>query len=160
MVELENFHLVSFRGIEISGLITLMQLQNNYIHQICTNIYSLCVEFNMTDSFGFKEFIKHFNAFMQSHARSEGFSKAMETIEVYNYILVEKLLDSDVMIAAEELEIAIVYLEMLIYQSQIKTNKELLLINRNIDIIEETQLKIIEFLKNLLNIFNQKHVEN
>lgn len=160
MVELENFHLVSFRGLEINSLITLMQLQSSYIHQVYISIYSLCIERNMIDSIAFKEFVKHFNAFMQSHARSEGFGKAMETIEVCNHILLEKLLDSDVMIAAEELEIAIVYLETIIYQSQINTNSELLLLSRNINSIEETQLKIIELLKNLLLIFHQTHLKN
>jgi len=160
MVELENFHLVSFRGIEINDLINLMKLQNSYIHQIYKGIYSLFIEFSMADSIGFKKFVEHFNAFMQSHARSEGFSKVMETIEVYNYVLVEKMLDSDVMIAAEELEMAIVYLEMLTYQSQLKTNSQFILLNRNMDMIEETQLKIIEFLQNLLLIFHKTHLEN
>ena len=160
MVELENFHLVSFRGIEMNDLINLMKLQNSYIHQIYKGIYSLFIEFSMADSIGFKEFVEHFNAFMQSHARSEGFSKVMETIEVYNYVLVEKMLDSDVMIAAEELEMAIVYLEMLTYQSQLKTNSQFILLNRNMDMIEETQLKIIEFLQNLLLIFHKTHLEN
>ena len=160
MVELHNFHLVSFRGIEFNKVLILMELQNNYICQLYKRIESLSADFNVSNNLEFKEFMKHFNLFIQNHARSEGFSSAMETIQVYNYSLLDKLLNSDVLTAAEELEIAIVYLEMLVTQSQTRTNLEIVLLNQSISIVEETQLKIIEFLEGLLLLFRQTHLEN
>ena len=160
MVELLNFHLVSFRGIEFNKVLILMDLQNNYISQLYKRIDSLSADFNMSNNLDFKKFMTHFNLFMQNHARSEGFSSAMETIQVYNYSLLDKLLNSDVLSAAEELEKAIVYLEMLVNQSQTRTNPKIVLLNQSISILEETQLKIIEFLDGLLLLFRQTSLEN
>lgn len=160
MVELHNFHLVSFRGIEFNKVLILMELQNNYISQLYKRIDSLGIDLNVSSNLEFKEFMTHFNLFMQNHARSEGFSNAMETIQVYNYSLLDKLLNTDVLAAAEELETAIVYLEMLVNQSQTRTNPKVVLLNQSITILEETQLKIIEFLEGLLLLFRQTHLEN
>ncbi|MBP2627094.1 MAG: hypothetical protein H6Q68_1805 [Firmicutes bacterium] len=160
MVELQNFHLATFRGIEFNKVLILMELQNNYISQLYKRVDSLGFDFNVSSNLEFKEFMTHFNLFIQNHARSEGFSNAMETIQVYNYTLLDKLLNSNVLVAAEELEIAIVYLEMLVTQSQTRTNPQVVLLNQNISILEETQLKIIEFLEGLLLLFRQTHLEN
>ena len=160
MVELQNFHLISFRGIEFNKVIILMQLQSHYISQLYKCIYSLSANFNVSNNLGFKEFMTHFNLFMQNHARSEGFSNAIETIQVYNYGLLDKLLNNDVLTAAEELETAIEYLEMLMLQTQTRTNPEIVLLNHGISILEETQLKIIEFLEGLVLLFQQNYLEN
>ena len=160
MVELQNFHLVSFRGIEFNKVLLLMQLQNNYISQLYIRINSLSADFNVSNNLEFKKFMTHFNLFMQNHARSEGFSNAMETIQVYNYSLLDELLNRDVLTAAEELETAIDYLEMLVNQFETKTNHEIVLLNHSISILEETQLKIIELLESLLLLFRQKSLEN
>lgn len=160
MVELQNFHLVSFRGIEFNKVLILMQLQSNYISQLYKCINSLNANFNVSNNLEFNGFLTHFNSFMQNHARSEGFSNAMETIQVYNYSLLDKLLNSDVLPAAEELETAIEYLEMLVIQSQTRTNPEIVLLNHNISILEETQLKIIEFLEGLIQLFRQTSLQN
>ena len=160
MVELQNFHLATFRGIEFNKVLILMELQNNYISQFYKHIHSLGIDFNGSSNLEFKEFMTHFNLFMQNHARSEGFSNAMETIQVYNYSLLDKLLNSDVLAAAEELETAIIYLEMLVTQSLTRTNPKVVLLNQSISILEETQLKIIEFLEGLLLVFRQTHLEN
>ena len=160
MVELQNFHLVSFRGIEFNKVLILMQLQSHYISQLYKCIHSLNANLNVSSHSGFKEFMTHFNLFMQNHARSEGFSNAMETIQVYNYSLLDKLLNNDVLTAAEELEVAIEYLEMLVIQSQTRTSPEIVLINHSISTLEETQFKIIEFLEGLLLLFRQSSLEN
>lgn len=44
---------------------------------------------------------------------AKGFYTAVETLQVYNQSLLDKLLNSIVLIAAEELELSIVYLEIL-----------------------------------------------
>jgi|GEM_PF-870104 len=160
MVELQNFHLVSFGGIEFNRVLILMELQNNYISQLYKRIDSLSVNFNVSNHLEFKEFMTHFNLFIQNHARSEGYCSALETIQVYNYSLLDKLLNTNVLAAAEELETAILYLEMLVNESQTRTNPEIVLLNQNIIILEETQLKIIEFLEELLQLFRQNHLEN
>lgn len=160
MVELQNFYLVSFKGTEFNGVLILMQLQNNYINQLHQYIDPLLADFNVSNTMEFKEFIKHLTLFMRNHARSEGFSNAMETIQVYNHSLLDKLLNSDVLAAAEELEAAIVYLEMLVNQAQTRTNPKIVVLNQTISILEETQLKIIEFLEALLVTFRQNYLEN
>ena len=160
MVELQNFHLVSFQGIEFNKVLILMQLQDTYISQLYKRIDTLSTDFNIFNNLEFKEFMTHFNLFMQSHARSEGFSNALETIQVYNYSLLDKLLNSDVLTATEELEIAIVYLEMLLTQTHMGTSPQIVLLNQSISILEETQLKIIELLESLLLLFRQNYLEN
>ena len=160
MVELQNFYLVSVKGTEFNGVLILMQLQNNYINQLHKYIDSVAADFNVSNTTEFKEFMVHFNLFIRNHARSEGFSNAMETIQVYNHSLLDKLLSSDVLAAAEELEAAIVYLEMLASQSQTRTNSKIVVLNQSISVLEETQLKIIEFLESLLRNFRQNHLEN
>ena len=47
MVELQNFHLVSFRGIEFNKVLILMELQNNYISQLYKRIDLLSADFNV-----------------------------------------------------------------------------------------------------------------
>lgn len=160
MVELQNFYSICCKGAEFNGALILMQLQNNYISQLHKYIDSIAADFNVSNSTEFKEFVRHFNLFVRNHARSEGFSNAMETIQVYNHGLLDKLLNSDVLAAAEELEAAIVYLEMLASQPLTRTNSTIVILNQNISIVEETQLKIIEFLESLLLTFRQNHLEN
>ena len=82
MVELQNFYLVSVKGTEFNGVLILMQLQNNYINQLHKYIDSVAADFNVSNTTEFKEFMVHFNLFIRNHARSEGFSNAMETIQV------------------------------------------------------------------------------
>lgn len=160
MVELQDFHFSTFSGIQFNKVLILMEQQNKYISQLYKSMTSLAVHVQLGSNLEFKEFMVHFNLFMQNHARSEGFSRAMEMIQVYNYCLLDKLLNIDVMAAAEELETAIVYLEMLVTQSQIRTDPQILLFNQSMSILEETELMIIEFLNGLLLIFRQNHLEN
>lgn len=160
MVDLENFHLMSFRGIEFNRVLMLMQLQNQYISQLYQRIDALAANFHVSNKVEFKEFMTHFKLFTQWHARSEGFSTAMETIQVYNQSLLDKLLNSNVLAAAEELEMAIAYLEILVSQSSTRTDPQIILLNQNMNILEETQLKVIEFLEGLLLIFHQTYLEN
>ena len=160
MVELENFHLMSVRGIEFNRVLMLMQMQNQYISQLYQRIDALANDFYMSNKVEFKEFMIHFRLFAQYHAHSEGFSNAMETIQVYNQSLLDKLLNSNVLAAAEELEMAIVYLEIIVDQSLTRTNPRIILLNQNMNTLEETQLKIIEFLEELLSIFRQTYLEN
>lgn len=160
MVELENFHLMSFRGIEFNRILLLMQLQNQCISQLYQHIDALTADLYVSTKVEFKAFLTHFKLFIQNHARSEGFSTAMETIQVYNQSLLDKLLNSNVLVAAEELEMSIGYLEILMSQSSTRTDPQIILLNQNMSTLEETQLKIIEFLEGLLLIFSRKYLEN
>lgn len=160
MMELQNFHLVSFRGIELSGVLVLMELQNNNINQLYRSINPLDTNFQLTNPTEWTEFWNHFNLFIQNHARSEGFCNALEAMQVYNYSILDKLLTNDVLPAAEELEIAIGYLEFLLSQPHNKNYPQFLLLNQKINTLEENQLHIIQLLQHFLLFFRQNYLEN
>jgi len=133
-----------------SDILTFMRLQSAYINQISKLIYSLYTDLNIAGNTSFQEFTSHFHLFMLNHASSEGFSKAIVMLQTYNYVFVDKLLSTEVLSAAEHLELAINHLEMVDGVSQARTTPHLLLLNHSISLLEETQLKIIETLENML----------
>ncbi len=145
---------------EFNDVLTLMRLQNAYINQISKFIYLLCADLNIAGNTAFREFTEHFHVFMQNHASSEGFSKALEMLQSYNYFLLDKLLSSEVLAAAEQLELAISHLELVDRVQQAGFNSQLMLLNHSINFLEETQLKIIETLERLLENSYQKQLQN
>jgi len=159
-VELQDFHLVSYRGAEFNDVLSLIQLQNSYINKIYKLIYLLDDDLAVAGNNEFREFIVHFNLFAQHQASSEGFSKAMEAVQVYHYVLLEKLLDSQVLAAAEQLEMAAGYLELFSRDQKLRGNPQILLLNQSINLLEENQLKIMENLEDLLLGSRQKHLQN
>jgi hypothetical protein len=159
-VELQDFHLVSYRGAEFNDVLSLIQLQNTYINKIYKLIYLLGDDLAVSGNNEFREFIVHFNLFAQCQASSEGFSKAMEAVQVYHYALLEKLLDSQVLAAAEQLEMAAGYLELFSRDPKLRGNSQVLLLNQSINLLEENQLKIMESLEDLLLGSRQKHLQN
>lgn len=160
MVELQDFHLASYRGIEFNTILTLMQVQRSYINQVYKLIYTLFADLNMANNTEFQEFTTHFNVFVQNHASSEGFSKAMEAVQVYHYALLEKLLDDEVLAAAEELELAIGHLELAVREQKARVNLQILLLNQGIVLLEEAQLKIIESVEALLKNSRETQLQN
>lgn len=159
-MELQDFHLVSYRGAEFNDVLSLIQLQNSYINKIYKLIYLLNEDGALSDNNEFREFTAHYNTFAQHQASSEGFSRAMETVQVYHYVLLEKLLDSQVLAAAEQLQMAAGYLELFSRDSKLRTNAQILLLNQSIGLLEENQLKIMENLEALLLRSRQKHPQN
>lgn len=146
--------------IEFNRIFLLLQLQNQCISQLYQHIDALTADLYVSTKLEFKAFLTHFKLFIQNHARSEGFCTALETVQVYNQSLLDKLLNSIVLIAAEELELSIVYLEILAGQSSGRTDPKIILLNQKMSTLEETQLQIIEFLEELLLNFTGKYLEN
>lgn len=135
---------------DFSDMLSLMRMQNAYINQAAKYILSLYSDLNLAGNTSFQEFTLHFHTFILNHANSEGFSKAIETQQVYNYALLEKLLSTQVLAAAENLETAISYLEIVERINHSRINPQLLLLNHNINLMEETELKIIEILETII----------
>jgi len=159
-VDLQNFHLVSYRGAEFGDVLSLIQLQNSYISQIYKLVYILNSDLAVSGNSEFREFMVHFNIFAQHQAGSEGFSKAMEVLQVFHYVLLEKLLDSLVLAAAEQLELSAIHLEGISRDKRLRGNPQVLLLNQSINLLEETQLKIMESLEALVVGCREKHLQN
>lgn len=150
MVDLQYVHLSSCRITEFNNLLSLMQLQNSHISQVYKTIYALFTDINVAQNIEFQEFSMHFNMFTRYQANSEGYSMALDNMQVYHYTLVDKLMDSQVLAAAEQLELAVGHLELAARETKIRTNPQILLLNQGIYILEETELKIIEALEAVL----------
>ena len=159
-MELQDFHLAPCRGAEFGDVLSLIQLQNSYINKIYKLIYLLNNDLVVATSSEYQEFTVHFNTFAQHQASSEGFGQAMDAVKVYHYVLLEKLLDSQIIAAAEQLEIAAGHLELIARDAKLRVNPQLLILNQSISLLEETQLKIMENLEALLAGSRQKILHN
>ncbi len=159
-MELQDFHLAPCQGAEFGDVLSLIQLQNSYINKIYKLIYLLNNDLAVATSSEFQEFSVHFNTFAQHQASSEGFGQAIDAVKVYHYVLLEKLLDSQVLAAAEQLEMAAGHLELIARNPKLRINPQVLLLNQSISLLEENQLKIMENLEALLIGSRQKHLQN
>lgn len=135
---------------EVNNLLTLMKLQNSNIHELNKLILTAFSDMVLINSHEFNEFVKHISEFIHYHYNSEGYSQAAQLVQTYHYILWERLLDSQVLAAAEQIELAIGYLEIVVRERQIRVNPQIMLLNHFILLMEETQLKIIETIEKLL----------
>lgn len=159
-MELQHCHLTSYGGAGLSSLLSLMQLQNTYIQKLYRVIYLVGTDISIANNTEFQEFVSHFNLFAQHHAGSEGFGKAIEAVQVYYNILLERLLDTQILSAAEDLEIAIVHLEMAMREPKIRSNIQVALLNEGMSLLEETELRIIETLETLLENSRRFSLQN
>lgn len=135
---------------EMNNLLTLMRLQNSYIHELNKLIYAVISDITLANNHEFCKFVNHFFEFSHYHYNSEGYSQAAQLVQTYHYILLERLFDSQVLAAAEQMELAIGHLEMAVRETQIRLHPQILLLNQGILLMEETQLKIIETLEAIL----------
>lgn len=159
MVVSEEFNLVYSKDKEISNILKLLQTQRNCISQIHRLIYVINTDGHSCNTV-FQKFCLHFNHFMQNHASSEGFAKAIYTVQIYHFVLLEKLLDEEVLTAAEELEIAVGHLEILLRDLKVRNNPHFSLLNQSVASLEEIQLNIIESLEKLLQQFKCIQLQN
>ena len=134
-------------GIEIKSLLELIRLQNIYIQQIIPIIYHLSADTALITNSDFQKFTSHFLEFTHYHYNSEGCSQTAQLAQVYQYAFWEKILDTQVLSAAEQMEMAIEYLEEASKAVQIQQQPQMLLLNQSVILIEETQFKIIELLE-------------
>ena len=132
------------------SILTLMQVQNTYINQVARLIYQICSDFHIATSTDFQDFTAHFATFMQNQAGSEGYGRVLNSIQIYHYAMLERLLDSEVLAAAEQLELAISHLELAAKEPKIRINPHIMLLTQSICLLEETQLKIIESLETFI----------
>ncbi|SDE84509.1 hypothetical protein [Sporomusa acidovorans] len=138
---------------ELNNLQALMRLQNSHIQAINKLIYTATVDITLTNNHDFTEFVTHFFEFTHYHYNSDGYSQAAQLVQTYHYILLDRLLDSQVLAAAEQMESAISYLEMAAQEDKIRINPQIMLLIQGILLVEETQLKIIECLETILGNF-------
>ena len=134
----------------VNNLLTLMRLQNSYIHELNKLIYAAATDLTLANNPEFTKFVADFFEFAHYHYNSEGYSQAAQLVQIYHYILLERLLDSQVLVAAEQMELAIGHLEMAVREMQARFHPQIILLNQGILLMEETQLKIIESLEELL----------
>lgn len=144
----------------IQDILSLLQVQNAYINQLHKMIIVSSMDSLVYDHDEFQEFVNHFFIFMQHHFSSIGFSKAIGLIQVYCATFFEALLDDQVVAAAEQLEIAIGHLEILSSQSEMRINPKMVLLNYGLGLLEETQLKIIEVLEDLIQDSRKNQLPN
>lgn len=157
-MELQDFHLTPVRGMDCAAVLALMQVQNTYIQQVYRVIYALSTDINIATNGEFQEFAVHFMNFAQHHFSSDGFCRALDTIQMYHYVYFEKLLDTQVLAAAEQLELAVTHLEMVARETKSRGNPQLIvLLNHGITVLEETQLKIIESLEKIVRTATEKN---
>ncbi|HAK73111.1 MAG TPA: hypothetical protein DCP36_05110 [Sporomusaceae bacterium] len=142
------------------SILTLMQVQNTYINQVARLLYQICSDFNIAASAEFHDFTAHFTTFMQNQAGSEGYGRAIHSIQIYHYAILERLLDSEVLAAAEQLEIAISHLELAAREPKIRINPHIMLLTQGICLLEETQLKIIESLETFILVSRPVQLQN
>lgn len=159
MVVSEDFSFGDNKEKEVANILKLLQVQKNCINQMARLIYVINTEGHSCSTV-FQKFSMHFSNFMQKHAASEGFAEAIHTVQVYHYVLLEKLLDEEVVPAAEELELAVGHLEMLLKDVMTRKNPHFFLLNQSIVSLEEVQLAIIETLEKLLQQFEGIQLQN
>lgn len=135
---------------ELNNLLTLMQLQNNYIHKLNKLLFVTAGDITLANNHEFARFVSNFFEFSHYHYNSEGYSQAAQLVQTYHQILLERLLDKQMLVAAEQMELAIGHLEMAGRDINARNHPQIILVNQEILLIEETQLKIIESLEAIL----------
>lgn len=133
----------------MNNLLALMRRQNSYIHELNKLIFITAGDMTIANNLEFAKFVTSFFEFTHYHYNSEGYSQAAQLVQTYHYLLLERLLDSHILAAAEQMELAINHLEMAGRDIQARYHPQIILVNQGILLIEETQLKIIESLEAL-----------
>ncbi len=141
-------------------IVKLLQLQSSYVEQISKLMIALCCEFNKGTSTNFLHFVSHFSSFSHFQAGSEGYSRALELIQIYHSMFIERLLDQFIVTGAEQLELAIAYLEIVLAEPIGIFNTDLAALNQRMVLLEETELKIIEVLEILLAQYKENELLN
>jgi hypothetical protein len=141
-------------GKELKGLHELIKLQNIYIQQTLPFIYHLAADSALITNHNFQKFAACFLEFMRCHYNAEGCSLTAQLTLSYQYFLLEKILDIQILSAAEKLELAIEYLEEAAKSIQTQLQPQIIVLNQNMLLLEETQLRIIEKAEGIMNSNN------
>lgn len=144
-------------GNELKALLELIRLQNIYIQQVLPIIYHLSSDSALITNNYFQKFINHFLEFTHYHYNAEGCSQTVQLVPSYQYLLWEKILDTQVLSAAEQMEMAIEYLDETARTVQIQLQPQMLLLNQSVILLEETQFRIIEKIEIIMANSNPVH---
>jgi hypothetical protein len=137
-------------GNELKNLHELIKIQNIYIQQILPVIYYLAADSALIANNNFQKFITCFWEFTHHHYNAEGCSQTAQLAQVYQSFLWEKILDIQILSAAEQMELAIEYLEEATRTVEIQLQPQMMLLNQSMILLEETQLRIIERLEAIM----------
>jgi hypothetical protein len=138
-------------GNELKSLHELIKLQNIYIQQILPFIYHLAADSALITNHHFQKFAANFLEFMRYHYNAEGCCQTGLLALSYQQLLLEKILDIQILTAAEKMELAIEYLEEAAKSIPLQLQPQIIVLNQNMLLLEETQLRIIEKVEGILN---------
>lgn len=160
---MEDTQLLSMTSSSESGMqdiLTLMQMQSTYINQLYRMMITTCSDTEVAANKEFQDFTTHFVRFIQHQSSSMGFSQALDAIRVYHFALLELLLDNQIVAAAEQLELAITSLELAKNDSRVLPNPQMMVLHYGMGLLEETQLKIITLLEELVTVSRRSQLQN
>jgi len=135
---------------ELKNLHELIKIQNLYIQQILPVIYHLAIDSALITNNNFKKFIACFWEFTHYHYNAEGCSQTALLSQTYQSFLWEKILDIQILSAAEQMELAIEYLEETARAVETQLQPQVMLLNQSMILLEETQFRIIEKLEAII----------
>ncbi|MDU4959764.1 MAG: hypothetical protein E6X17_03740 [Sporomusaceae bacterium] len=160
---MEDTQLVSLNASNPAGMqtvLSLMQVQHNYISQLYGILINACSDGEIARNREFAAFAQHFLQFVQHHSSSLGFTQALDTIRVYHFVLLELLLDTQIVAAAEQLELAISSLESVQSTPAIAAAPQLTVLHYGMDLLEEVQLNIITLVEEMVAVSRRGQLQN
>lgn len=160
MEDTQHILLNSSNGTGMQDVLTLMQMQTTYINQLYKMMLTACSDGPVAANKEFQDFTLHFGKFVQHQSSSIGFSQALDAIRIYHYALLELLLDNQIVVAAEQLELAITSLELAKKEPRTITNPQMLVLHYGMGLLEEAQLKIITLLEELVSVSRGGQLQN
>lgn len=160
MEETQPIPLTSSGESGMQDILLLMQTQSTYINQLYRMMLTACSDVQVADNKEFQEFTAHFVRFIQHQSSSMGFSQALDAMRVYHFAMLELLLDNQIVAAAEQLELAISNLEMAKNEPRVLANPQMIILHYGMGLLEETHLKIIALLEELVAISQRSQLQN
>lgn len=145
---------------DFASIMSLMAIQNIRIFAAYSKIYALANDPSIGYNNQFREFSLNFIQYVRYHSGSEGFGRAIDAAQTNHPALFEKMLDGEVVAAAERLEFAISNLELFVRELRFLRNPDVMALYQEITAIEENQLKIIEILHEIVSHRSQTNLLN
>ena len=128
----------------LGSVLLLMQNQKKYIHQVARLILQICSDAAIANNRSFQEFAGHFLSFSQCQAGSEGYGRALDARMSCGDAGVDRLLDQEIIVTAEQLAVTIACWDIAAREPQVSAHPHIPLLSYGICLLEETELKIIE----------------
>lgn len=144
----------------IQDVLTLMRIQTDWIIQLHSMLVVACTDMQVINDKKFQEFTLHFVKFIQFQAGSMGFSQVVSNIQVCNFALLELLLDTQIVAAAEHLELAITSLEIAKSEPHNINNQHMNMLYYGLGLLEEVQFQIIALVESAAALSKQLYFPN